>query len=139
MNKLNALRKLIREEIVSALREELPRILSEGRSEKTNPEYKNKIREQVRKSVSSEIPLTLNESRKSLPKFQGSDPLSQLLNETAISMTPQDMGEEPETDTGSLGDMFSSARKSTNIEAVEIDTVPDFSGIMDRFKQKGLL
>lgn len=139
MSKINALRKLIREEIVSALRQELPRLLSENTVIDSKSDYKSKIREQVRKSVSGGIPLTLNEPVKTLPTFKGNDPLSKLLNETALGMTPQDMGEEKQTEAGSMNEMFSTARKSTNLEAVEIDTVPDFTGMMDKLKQKGLL
>jgi len=137
MSKLDALRRLIREEIRSAIREELPRLLSENSAPQKNADYKKKLRDQVSKSVTGGIPMTLNTGPMQLPKFSGNDPLSKILNETAMSMTPKDMGEEVEPETGSVNEMLSTARKSSNLEAVEIDTVPDFSEIMHRLKAKG--
>jgi hypothetical protein len=146
MSKLDILRRIIREEVTQAIRQELPRIISESTQSAgkvtNSSEYKNKIRDQVRKSVTSGIPLTLNEPTRSAPvKFAGNNPLSQLLNETAVSMTPQDMGEPQEENTamGSVNEMLSSARKSSNIEMIEINTVPDYSEMMNKMKSKGLM
>jgi len=138
MSKLDALRKLIREEIRSAIREELPRLLSENKHVEKDPDYKNKIREQVKKSVTGGIPLTLNEPRRAAPvQFSGNNPLAMLLNETAQNMTPEDMGETREPSVvSSVSDMIGTARKSSNLEMVEIENVPDFSGIMKKLMNK---
>ena len=37
----------------------------------------------------------------------------------------------------SMGDMFASARKSSNLDAIEINAVPDFTGIMAKMKANG--
>ena len=44
-----------------------------------------------------------------------------------------------EISTGTVTDMLSSARPSSAHELVEIDTVPDFSELMESMKRKGVL
>ena len=138
MSSLDTLRKIIREEVIRAIKQELPKILKENNvSEK---DYKNNIREQVQKSV---FPMTLNEDVvKPKVNFSKSNPLGQLLNETAIAMTSDDVhafgntnGGLPVQNTvkvGSVDSMLNSAVKSSNIEMVQIDTVPDFSQFMKK-------
>ena len=81
---------------------------------------------------------------------KSSNPLTNLLNETAVSMleernslnfTTDDVmyGTNPslafqpkEASVGSIDTMLATARPSSNIEAVQINTVPDYSALMDK-------
>jgi hypothetical protein len=141
MSSIDTLRKIIREEVTKVIRQELPKLLNEGSVQ--SKDYKKKIQEQVQKSV---FPMTLNEEpAKPKIQFNTSNPLSQLLNETAITMTSDDVhafangsagvagGMEPSSvKIGSVDTMINSAVKSSNLEMVQIDTVPDFSTIMKK-------
>lgn len=138
MSSLKALRQIIREELVNALKQELPKLLNEQRTPITD--YTKGLEKQVKKSS---IPLTLNESIPKLPTFSNNNPLASLLNETAISMTTDDIHNvgamanyEPQIGVGSVDAMINSAVKSSNIEMVKIDTVPDFSDMMRKMNIK---
>lgn len=138
MSSIDALRKIIREEVTKAIRQELPRILSEQATPTTD--YKKGLEKQVKKAS---FPLTLNESVPKPPTFSGNNPLASLLNETAISMTSDDVfnvggqGQyAPQTSVGSVDQMINTAVKSTNIDMVRIDTVPDFSNMMRKMNIK---
>lgn len=138
MSSLKALRQIIREEVANAIRQELPKILKEHSVPATD--YKKGLEKQVKKSS---IPLTLNESVPKPPVFSSNNPLASLLNETAISMTSDDVhtmgglpNYQPQTSVGSVDQMINSAVKSSNIEMVRIDTVPDFSDMMRKMNIK---
>lgn len=138
MSSLKALRQIIREELINALKQELPKLLNEQHTPTTD--YKKGLEKQVKKSS---IPLTLNESVPKPPTFSGNNPLASLLNETAISMTSDDVhtmgglpNYQPQTNVGSVDAMINSAVKSSNIEMVRIDTVPDFSDMMRKMNIK---
>jgi hypothetical protein len=135
MAKLDALRKIIREEVRAVFQEELAGILKEAvianRGQQT-------IVEAV-KSKPTSIPGTLNRAAPAFipPSFGAGNPLNNILAETAMSMNTNDLaafggqGIEREVQTvESVDQMFSSARKSSNLEAIEINAVPDFSGVM---------
>jgi hypothetical protein len=137
------LRKIIREELTKVIREELPRLLSES----TQP-----IKQQVKKA--DQPPLTLNSSpmvRFEDVKFKkSSNPLTNLLNETAMSMmndessinfSTNDVGpgmhpamafQPKEAAVGTPSDMLATARASSNIDAVQINVVPDYSAMMEK-------
>jgi len=137
------IRQIIREEITRALRTELPKIISES----VKPELT-----QTKKT--NQPPLTLNSSpmvRYEDVKFKkSSNPLTNLLNETAMSMQQDDssmhfstdnvgpgmhpaMAFQPkEASVGTVNDMLATAKPSSNIDAVQINAVPDFSAIMDK-------
>jgi hypothetical protein len=141
MSSIDALRKIIREEVTKVIKQELPKILKE--SSVPTKDYKKNIQEQVQKSV---FPMTLNEEPvKPKVQFSKSNPLGQLLNETAISMTSDDVHMFANTDSGiggamepssikvgSVDSMLNNAVKSSNLEMVKIDTVPDFSQFMKK-------
>lgn len=141
MAKIDLLRKLIREEVVSALRQELPNILREVKSA---PIVENK------RPVKTNIPGTLNtpQSKKTIV-FQGNNPMAALLNDTAKSMLNEDfsmttdqvhpaLAFQPKEDkVTSVEGMLGSARKSSNVDAVQINEVPDFSALMSKMKEKG--
>ena len=136
------LRKIIREEVTRVIRQELPKILSESTAKPTPIQKK------------SEFPLTLNSAP--TPKFEdikfskSNNPLASLLNETARNMviegdlgnfTTSDVGpgmnpamafQPKEATVGNVNDMLSTARPSSNLEAVQINAVPDFSAMMDK-------
>ena len=141
MSSIDTLRKIIREEVTKVIRQELPKLLKEGNA--PDKDYKKSIQEQVQKSV---FPLTLNEEPiKPKVQFAKSNPLGQLLNETAISMTSDDINQFANTNlgigdviepsnikVGSVDSMLNNAVKSSNIDMVKIDTVPDFSQLMKK-------
>lgn len=146
MTKTDLLRKLIREEVIKALRQELPGLIKEVKS--SSPIVENKRPTFTSGKVN--IPATLNTpgSRKP-PVFAGSNPLANLLNDTAKSMITEDfsmttdqvhpsMAFQPKEDkVTSVEGMLGSARKSSNVDAVQINEVPDFSALMNKMKEKG--
>ena len=142
MSSIEALRKLIREEITKVIRQELPKILNESFESKID--YKKSLQNEVKRAS---VPLSLNEERKRPAiNFANSNPLAQMLNETAISMTSDDvMGfnsnfpVQKEASVGNVDSMINNANKSSNLEMVEINTVPDFSGFMKKYKEKGMI
>jgi hypothetical protein len=145
MAKIDLLRKLIREEVTAALRQELPNLIKES---KINPiaDSKKALQEQVK----SKIPGTLNTAEQRKPiVFAGNNPMAVLLNDTAKSMLNEDfsmttdqvhpaLAFQPKEDkVGDVQSMLGSARKSSNVDAVQINEVPDFSALMNRMKEKG--
>ena len=137
------LRKIIREELTKVLREELPRLLSESTQQ---------VKQQIKRN--DQPPLTLNSSpmvRFEDVKFKkSSNPLATLLNETAkdminegtdFSFSSADVGpginpvlafQPKEAAVGGVNDMLATARPSSNIDAVQINVVPDYSALMDK-------
>jgi len=147
MAQIDVLRKLIREELKTVLREELPKILSEVKGPIVDP--KKALQEQVK----SKIPGTLNtvSSIRKPIKFAGNNPMAALLNDTAKNMLSEDfsmttenvhpaMAFQPKQDrVGDVNSMLSTARPSSNLAAVQINEVPDFSGLMSKLKEKGAI
>jgi len=154
MTKSQIFRKMIREEVQKALHDEMPKILRELKS---IPESKSTLKESTKDMYG--VPLTLNESKKSinqtkqnLPAYANNKALNSLLQETMLSMTSDDAAGygfnteeqhpgvvfQPKEDrVGSVDDMLATARGSGNIEAVQVNVVPDFSALMDRLLEKG--
>lgn len=145
MVKIDLLRKLIREEVTSALRQELPKLLLENRAPIIT-DNKKALQEQVK----SKIPGTLNTLQARKPTvFSQNNPMAALLNDTAKSMINEDfsvpqenvhpaLAFQPREDkVTSVEGMLSSARRSSNVDAVQINEVPDFSGLMNRMREKG--
>lgn len=137
------IRQIIREEITRALRTELPKILSESKQQIKQTAPKKDI-----------PPMTLNSSpmvRFEDIKFkQSTNPLASLLNETARDMVNEDFamhfstsdvsqGMHPamafqsrEVTTGGVSDMLATAKASSNVDAVQINVVPDYSAMMEK-------
>lgn len=154
MSQVNALRKIIREEVTKAIKEVLPQILKENMiSSQPMGDYKSSLKESMKPKG---VPSTLNQARKPLSqavKFDKTNPFASLLNETVNDMDHKDMSmlgntnsmnafemtQPDHVSSGTVNDMLSSARPSSNLELVEIDTVPDFTGMMESLKSKGLL
>ena len=144
MAQIDVLRKLIREELRAVIREELPKILSEAKTPIVDA--KKALQEQVK----TKIPGTLNTSRPKPIQFNG-NPMAAFLNDTAKNMLSEDfsmttenvhpaLAFQPKQDkVGDVNSMLSTAKPSSNINAVQINEVPDFTGLMSRLKDKGAI
>jgi len=150
MSKLDALRKIIREEVRTVVREELKFFMKENNSnidnQPVNKTYANTLKEEIIKSKKVKIEPT-------------GDPILDLLNETQMSMTSEDYRtvfngesravqgfpsmmnnnsfETPVVET--VDQMLATARPATDVTQVNIDAVPDFSALMKNMKDKGQL
>ena len=145
MAQVDLLRKLIREELRNVIREELPKLLSEMKS--PIQDQKRALQEQVK----AKIPGTLNTTTPKPPKFGGSNPMAVFLNDTAKNMLTEDfsmttdqvhpaMAFQPKQDrVGDVNSMLTTARPSSNLAAVQINEVPDFTALMGRLKEKGAI
>ena len=138
MANLDALRKLIREEVKAVFQEELAGILKEAIMVNKNQSV---ITESSRPKASPIAPATMNRSipKPIAPVLSPGNPLNSLLAETAQSMTMDDYdsigGTGVERDVPvveSVGDMFANSRGSSNLEAIQINAVPDFSAMMNK-------
>lgn len=153
MAKIDLLRQLIREEVIKALRQELPRLLSENIS--SNKRGIDNVIKEIKKS---DIPITLNTvetyQKNINQKFSNNSPLDKLLKETAISMqedeikdfnfntdsvNPISYFQPKEVEIGDVNSMLSTARASSNMETVQINQVPDYSQLMKKMLDKGAM
>lgn len=139
MAQLDALRKIIREEVKAVFQEEIAGILREAII--TNRDSKSIVESSAPRK--SQIPSTLNTqpvNQKLVPPvLSPGNPLNSILAETAMTMNPEDFGNLG--DIGNVKDapivesvdqMFASARKSSNLAAIEINAVPDFTHMMSK-------
>ena len=144
MTKLDSLRKVIREEVRAVFQEELAGILKEAILAKGSSSQLT----EASKLTKAKIPGTLNTTAAKpvvAPILNPGNPLNSLLQETAMSMTPKDyegFGGTPGVVADvpiveSVGDMFAASRSSSNLDAIEINAVPDFSAIMNKMKMNG--
>ena len=150
---IKLLRKVVREEVQQVVREELGLILETPKSEKTiaetiKPAVKNSMVESIR-------PVKSIQTAKSM-EFTNNNVLNDILNETAnggewcsiVDATSQmapnfgpmngaygDINET--TVVSSVDQMLANTRPSGDINSVKIDTVPDFTGLMSKMKEKG--
>ena len=155
--KIEAFRTIIREEVRTVIKEELSLIMSTPITE--NKIVKKPVVEQKtnKKQTFSEI---VNEEKQpqqpqkpTKPLFDSKDPLAQMLNETAASGEWRSLGGGDFTAQNAVGfaggmpqqqsvpvvDSVEqmSTSKTSDINQVSIDAVPDFSGMMDKFKENG--
>lgn len=156
MNAVQALRKIIREEVKKAIREELGSLIVESK--------KIQVPKQQKAALEKSVVGRLRPQPKEMPVYSD-DPIKQLLAETAYGMNPEEYRtmtnmdssmaqgfpqmfmQERESHTSapqpqvveSVSDMLASARPSTDINQVEIDAVPDFTEMMQTLKAKGKL
>lgn len=149
MSKLDALRKIIREEVRTVIREELNSFIKENNTNipKTVAKtYTNTLKEEVVKSKKTKLVST-------------GDPIMDILNETQMNMTSDDyrsvFNGNSNTAQGfpsmmtnntseipvveSVDQMLANARPASDVTQVQIDTVPDFSALMNNMKNKGQL
>jgi hypothetical protein len=153
-SQIDLLRKLIREEVANAIRQEMPTILREARTSSTTKEV---IKES--KPVKKAIPGTLNtQPMRPVTNFSG-NPLANILNETAMSMGemddmsfttanigPDSIGVDPtsffqpkQVAVGDVNSMLATARASSDPSMVQINEVPDFTQLMSKLKAKGAI
>ena len=138
MAQIDALRKIIREEVRAVFKEELAGILKEAII--TNRDSKVITESPTFKKTA--IPNTLNTKPVAQqlipPVLNPGNPLNSILAETAKAMSPDDFGNlnggvtQDAPVVESVDQMFASARKSSNLEAIEINAVPDFSHMMSK-------
>jgi len=154
VSQVDLLRKLIKEEVVKAIRQEMPSIIKEIAS--SNVE-KPVIKESI--ATKKSVPLTLNtQPVRPKPNFAG-NPLANMLNETAMAMGdmddmsfntsdigPDSIGIDPtsffqpkQVAVGDVNGMLATARPSSDISMVQINEVPDFSDLMSKLKAKGAI
>jgi len=153
--KIEAFKKIIREEVRAVIKEELSLIMSTPIAE--TKIVKKPVVEQktTKKQTFSEI---VNEKKQpqqpQKPLFDSKDPLAQILNETAAQGGWRDMnggtfnasdavgfaGGMPQQEVQVVDSVEKmSSQKTSDINQVSIDAVPDFSGMMNAFKEKGKL
>jgi hypothetical protein len=157
-SKIDPLRRIIREEVINALRKELPIILAEQfeRQRVINESTELKPKKNIKESLSKQLapPLTLNNS---VPKpvvpnigLNKNNPLQSLLQETALSMTDQDdfafstddvstnpinVMQPANVKVGDIRDTLATAIPSSDISMVQINTVPDYNDLMNKMLQ----
>lgn len=138
MANLDLLRKLIREEVTAVFQQELAGILKEAIIANKGQQT---ITESTRPVSKPAVPATMNRSipRPVAPVLSPGNPLNSLLAETAQSMTMEEFGdlngqgvERDVPIVESVGDMFANSRASSNLDAIQINAVPDFTHMMSK-------
>lgn len=156
MMKVEAFKKIIREEVRTVLREELKIIIAELRKPEavTKSNYVKTLRETSRKESPK---VSIKETA-----FKPKDPIQGLLAETAYgmdvseyrtlmnvgadaapgfpqmfrSLDHQSISPEPRV-VQSVSEMLASTQPMHDINQVQIDVVPDFTSLMQTMKSKG--
>jgi len=143
---IKLLRKVIREEVQSVVREELGILLE---TPEPKPVVTNIKQTTVKNSMIESIKPT-NSSQPAKPmSFTNNNILNDILNETrqgsdwqTIASMDSNMAQGfggpvniPVVD--SVDAMLANTRPAGDINAVKIDVVPDFSALMSKMKQKG--
>jgi len=140
------LRKVVREEVQQVVREELGLLLETPEPKKTVVETKNSLVDSIKDSIPAK-PVTPT-------MFANNSILNDILNETAVNGDFRSMGSYDSSNAQSFGmgnlmnetavvtsvdQMLSTARPAGDVSQVQIDAVPDFSGLMATMKEKGQL
>ena len=138
------LRKVVREEVQQVVREELGLLLETPEPKKTVVETKNSLVDSIKDSIPAR-PVTPT-------MFANNSILNDILNETAVNGDFRSMGNFDSSNAQSFGmgnpmnetavvtsvdQMLSTARPAGDVSQVQIDAVPDFSGLMATMKEKG--
>ena len=157
--KIEAFRKIIREEVRDVIKEELSLIMSTPITE-TKVVQKPVVEQKSKKPSLSELTETVQQTtpqqpqKPTQPLFEGAGAISDILNQTHIeggwrdmnggTMTAQNavgfQGGMPGAETkvvNSVDEMMASQPKTSDINQVSIDAVPDFSGLMGKMKESG--
>ena len=153
--KIEAFRKIIREEVRSVIKEELSLIMQTPITE-TKVVQKPVVEQKQTRPSLSELTEGPQPQQPTKPLFEGVGALADVLNQTHAEggwrningggYSAQDAvgfaGGMPGGATKvvqSADDMLASAPKTTDINQVTIDAVPDFSGLMGKMKESGKL
>ena len=151
--KIEAFRKIIREEVRSVIKEELSLIMQTPITE-TKVVQKPVVEQKTQRPSLSELTEEPQPQQPTKPLFEGVGALADVLNQTHAEggwrningggYSAQDAvgfaGGMPGGATKvvqSADDMLASAPKTTDINQVTIDAVPDFSGLMGKMKEAG--
>jgi len=156
--KLEAFRKIIREEVRGVIKEELSLIMQTPITETKivqKPVVEQKTKNNSLSELINEIPQSTPQPVKpSQPLFEGAGALADVLNQTHVEggwrnlnggMSSQDavgfQGNMPNTPTKVVDsvDAMVANQKTSDINQVSIDAVPDFSGLMGTLKEQGKL
>ena len=150
--KLDVFRKIIREEVRGVIKEELSLIMQTPITETKviqKPEEEKKLTKNSLSELIEEQPKPQNPSK---PLFEGVGALADVLNQTHVEggwrnlnggMSSQDavgfQGGMPGTPTKVVDsvDAMVANQKTSDINQVSIDAVPDYSGLMGTLKEKG--
>jgi len=153
--KLEAFRKIIREEVRDVIKEELSLIMQSPITEtKTTqkPVVEQKLKNNSLSELINETPQPLQSAKPTQPLFEGAGALADVLNQTHVEggwrnlnggMSSQDavgfQGGMPGAPTKVVDsvDAMISNQKTSDINQVSIDAVPDFSGLMGKMKDAG--
>lgn len=147
MSKLEAFRKLIREEVRTVIMEEVVPLLKE---------VKHKPVKQINNSFANSLKEGTIKNMPTINKSTG-DPLMDLLNETKMSMTNEDYRTIVNADSSmaegfahlsmstntsanvvqTVDQMLAQSHPATDVSQVRIDAVPDFSALMNTMKKQG--
>jgi hypothetical protein len=148
---IKLLRKVIREEVQSVVREELGLLLETPEPRKTVTETKKPV---AKNSMVESIRPVAKQSAKPT-SFTNNNILNDILNETAhagewksVANMNSNMAQGFNPSMGfdnepqpivveSVDQMLANTRPAGDINAVRIDAVPDFSALMSTMKEKG--
>ena len=153
--KLEAFRKIIREEVRDVIKEELSLIMQTPITE-TKVVQKPVVEQKSKTNSLSELiektPQVQQPTKPTQPLFEGAGALADVLNQTHAEggwrnlnggMSSQDavgfqggMPGAPTKVVDSVDEMISN-QKTSDINQVSIDAVPDFSGLMGKMKDEG--
>jgi len=154
--KIEAFRKIIREEVRGVIKEELSLIMQTPITE-TKVVQKPVVEQKTQRPSLSELTKEPQQPQQpTKPLFEGVGALADVLNQTHAeggwrninggSMTAQDAvgfaGGMPGGATkvvDSVDAMLAGKQGVTDINQVSIDAVPDFSGLMGKMKEEGKL
>jgi hypothetical protein len=145
---IKLLRKVIREEVQSVVREELGILLEAPSPKPVMTESKKTV---VKNSLVESIKPTQIQSKKTIKSmnFTNNSILNEMLTQTAqnedwrsiASLDSSDVmgfgGINEPVVVDSVDQMLSSTRPAGDINSVRIDAVPDFSNLMKTMKEKG--
>ena len=142
------LRKVIREEVQAVVREELGILLEAPApkpvvAETKNPVVKNSMVESIKPAKPKQPSKPMN--------FTNNNILNDILNETRQASEWQSLGNMDSSMAQGFGgpmmnevavvnsvdQMLANTRPAGDINAVKIDVVPDFTGLMNKMKQEG--
>jgi hypothetical protein len=153
--KLEAFRKIIREEVRDVIKEELSLIMQTPITETKivqKPVVEQKTKTNSLSELIEETPQTQQPTKPTQPLFEGAGALADVLNQTHVEggwrnlnggMSSQDavgfQGGMPGAPTKVVDsvDAMISNQKTSDINQVSIDAVPDFSGLMGKMKDAG--